>query len=155
MKIAGLMHEFIVLSLPSQPFADYSKYSNCVEAVVIHDEIISYISDSLKWFSSYNPAKGMEPQVGLNSNGPTVVTTDGAGRMNAIFDGWASLFDNAPSSFELTGGMCHSGIETSIWEVAKLNVDREDIVRDFRAVARMASIVEKSNDTSYILHYGT
>ena len=62
--MAGLFHDFLLLSLTEHPFTDYSSFINDPGAVQLHDDLIGYFIDALNWIPSYNP--GMkEPTVGL------------------------------------------------------------------------------------------
>src|SRR5690349_16430728 len=101
--MAGLNHDFLLLSSQEQSYTNYIKWINNPGAVQIQDDVMTYIQDTLNWISCYNPATKMTKHKGLNFCGPTVIKKDGAADAANIFSAWATLFSAGPKSIELTG----------------------------------------------------
>jgi hypothetical protein len=75
-----------------------------IDSVGIHDDIIQYISDTLKWIPSRNPAKNGNPKgMGINYYGVTLFDQDSSEELNNIFISWRNLFKNSPKVLKLTG----------------------------------------------------
>ena len=87
----GLNHDFFLLSRAEHPFTDYTRFINDPSAVLLHDDLVSYMVDTLEWIPSFNPTRG-EPWNGLCRWGPTVIHTAGATQAARIFSAWANLF---------------------------------------------------------------
>jgi hypothetical protein len=73
--------------------------SKIEKMVVIPDEIILYISDTLKWIPTINP-NTQKWGYGLNYHGNTIINRhkdhDGSVITRNIFNAWADLFSNSP-----------------------------------------------------------
>src|SRR5688500_4352001 len=90
--MAGLEHDFLLLSTREHPYTDYMKWINHRNAIRIDDDIMHYMQDTLNWITCYNPAQKMRKHKGLNSYGPTVIKEDGAVDAEKLFTTWADLF---------------------------------------------------------------
>ena len=153
--MAGLDHDFLLLSTENCSYTDYMKWINNPLAVRIHDDVIGYMKDSLNWITCYNPANGMIKHEGLNWYGPTVIKEDGAIVAQKIFAAWASLFSNGPKALTLTGAygwIDGQGAETGSYSVIK--IDRDEIVGAMRTLADYANQVADSRDRLFVLHLG-
>lgn len=163
--MAGLNHDFLLLSEKEHPVSDYMKFINHPNAVLIHDDILQYIADTLKWIESFNPAIRKCPSYcGLCWYGPTIIRKNGAGKLHNIFNLWADLFAHAPADLELTGNFSfvvdndpvkegYTRIVPGTEKHEKLILNRDEVVEKLRAVANYADKVLHSNDL-YILHLG-
>lgn len=129
--MAGLNHDFLLLSACEHRYTDYMKWINHPNAIQIHDDVMHYMEDSLNWITCYNPAKKMTRHRGLNFYGPTVVKSDGAADAEAVFNTWATLLSTGPMSYKLTG-----------------------LVACLTTVAKYSNSVANSNDELFILHLG-
>jgi hypothetical protein len=152
--VAGLFHDFLLLSLAEHPFTSYAKFINDPRAVRLHDDFIGYLLDSLIWLPSYNPAK-QEPTTGLCRWGPTIIHTDGAVTACRIFNAWADLFNAGPPILHLTGDWTYlEGEPSNEGAYERLEFDREETVDRLRLLARYADKVAGSGHDLYILHLG-
>lgn len=131
MIMAGLNHDFVLLSAREHRYTDYMKWTNHPNAIQIHDDVMHYMEDSLNWITCYNPAQKMMTHRGLNLSGPTVIKRDGAVDAEAVFTTWASLLATGPMSYKLTG-----------------------VVASLITVARYSKSVANSDDELFILHLG-
>jgi hypothetical protein len=139
--VAGLYHDFLLLSSADDPITSYEKFVNNPGAILLHDDLIGYMWDSLLWVPSYNPAKG-EPSVGLFRWGPTVIRTDGATTACRVFTAWADLFSAGPRSVRLTGNWtCVEGAPINEGTYDRLEFDRDETVDRLRRLARWADKV--------------
>jgi len=123
--------------------------------VSIHDDLLYYIYDSLKWVRSFNPAKGMAPQTGVNFTGPTVIKEVGARSLHKSLCAWSLLFQQSPQVLTLTGGYTHDyGRTDGEGFYEKLEYDRDMIIEKFDILAGMCLKVANSHGQSYIMHIG-
>ena len=128
--MAGLNHDFLLLSAREHRYTDYMKWINHPKAIQIHHDVLHYMVDSLNWITCYNPAQKMMTHQGLNFYGPTVIKSDGAADAEAVFTTWAILLSTGPMSYKL------SGVDSLI------------------SVAKYSNSVANSNDELFILHLG-
>jgi hypothetical protein len=153
--MAGLNHDFLLLSSREHSYTDFMKWINNPQAVQIHDDVIDYMQDTLNWITCYNPAKKMMKHKGLNLCGPTIIKRDGAISADKIFTSWASLLSNGPKEIKLTGA--YGWIEGENKETGSYSVikaDRDEIVERFKELADFSKQVVNSNDELFILHLG-
>lgn len=128
--MAGLNHEFLLLSRSEHPYENYLRWLHHPTAIRVHDDILSYLSDTLKGVVCYNPGNKMTKHIGLNWYGPSVIKHDGALLLKQIFVNGESLFGNVPNS------------------------DQELIIKTIRILAGYANQVANSKADLYILHLG-
>ena len=164
--MAGLFHDFLVLSTIDYTYSDYMKLINSPHALRIHDDIISYVSDSLMWMTCYNPGKrGMPKHKGLNMYGPTIIKADGAEVGWRVFRAWADLFSQGPKVIELTGnyilseggkrsGEYKQGLSVSRGRYEKIKVKRDVLVKQFKELAYNFHEVIEGGDEVFMLHLG-
>lgn len=153
--MAGLNHDFLLLSSQEHSYFDYLKWINNPQAILIHDDIMNYIQDSLNWITCYNPGKKMVKHKGLNFCGPTVIKKDGAIAAYSIFKAWASLFSCGPKRLRLTGSygwIAGESKETGSYSIVK--ADRDEMVEKFNVIANYSKQVVDSKDQLFILHLG-
>jgi hypothetical protein len=159
----GLHHEFLLLScLEYEKAGGFRGIINDPRAVHIHEDILWYLNDTLKWFPTRNPATSetynplhMEKFVGLAMYGPTIIYSDGSPVMASIFQVWATLFAIGPERFTLTGD----------WEVypdqpadegyyAAIEIHRDNLVTRLQLLSSYAQQVVDSDGKLLILHQG-
>ena len=153
--MAGLNHDFMLLSSREHSYNDFTKWINDPSAIQIHDDVMGYIQDTLNWVTCYNPAKKMMKHTGLNFYGPTIIKSDGAIVADKIFTAWADLFSNGPNEITLTGNYAWiegASKETGSYSVVK--ADRDKIVEGFKELAGFSKQVIDSKDELFILHLG-
>ena len=153
--MAGLNHDFLLLSTRECTYTDYMKWINHHKAVQIHDEVIHYMQDSLKWITCYNPAYKMMKHKRLNLYGPTVIKKDGAVNAENLFTTWANLFLIGPKRIKLTGAYGWTeGESKETGSYSEIKIDRDAIVDKLRTVAKYSKSVADSNDELFLLHLG-
>src|SRR5262245_36825972 len=104
--MGGLMHDFHLLERSEFEYWDYREFYNHPDAVQIHDDLLRYIGDSLKWIPCHFPetrGKLLECS-GLNLIGFTIIKEEGASLAQRVFGLWAELFKHGPEVLQLTGG---------------------------------------------------
>lgn len=152
--MAGLNHDFLLVARKEYEYSEYMNFINDPNAIQIHDDLLGYVADTLKWIPTYNPAKS-EKCVGLCWYGPTVIKSEGAKIAARIFRAWAELLSCGPKKIQLTGSWgVEEGRPSSEGEYEKLKVDRDGMVRKMKALAAIADQVGESKDELYILHLG-
>ena len=153
--MAGLNHDFLLLSRQEYSSHHLSQWINSPRAVQIHDDVMRYIQDTLNWITCYNPGRRMTKQRGLNFCGPTIIKSDGAPRAEKVFMAWASMFSNGPKTLQLTGAYewAHEDrIETRHYST--VIVDRDETAAKFTDLADYAKKVTVSKGQLLILHLG-
>jgi hypothetical protein len=151
--MAGLDHDFLLLSTQDCSYTDYMKWINNPRAIQIPDDVVGYIKDSLNWITCHNPGKRMIKHKGLNWYGPTIIKEDGAIVAHKILGAWATLFSNGPSTLRLTGSYVRiEGEETGSYSVIK--IDRDEIVERLTTLADYTNQVAESRDRLFVLHLG-
>jgi hypothetical protein len=152
--MSGLNHDFLLVSRKEHEYSEYLDFINDPNALQIHDDVLGYMADTLKWIPSYNPAKA-ERCSGLCWYGPTVIKSEGARIAARIFHAWAELFSYGPKRLQLTGAWgVEEGRPFAEGDYKKIRVDRDVIVRKLKRLAAFAEEVAASNDELYILHLG-
>jgi len=148
----SLEHQFIVLPKTeySEKWLDWSfmKKQN-VEIANIHDDIIQYILDSLKWIPTTNPSipdKGY----GLNNYGITLIEKEGIFQMQKIFEAWIELFSNAPDITILTGN--YEFKENGKGRYQKIKISKQKLLDDFSKIVAFSKLSFEKD--YYVVHYG-
>jgi hypothetical protein len=121
---------------------------NNINAIQIHDDLLGYMSDTLQWIPTYNPAKS-EKCMGLCWYGSTVIKSEGAKIAGQIFRPWAELFSCGSKVLQLTGSWgveWEEGSPVSEGEYERINVGRDEIVNKMKVLADLADQVAESND---------
>jgi hypothetical protein len=153
--MAGIHHDFLLLSSREYSYTDYLKWINNPGALQVDDDVLTYIQDTLSWITCHNPARRMTKHKGLNFYGPTVIKKDGATDAASIFGAWANLFSAGPKSIELTGNYGWiEGENKETGSYSKIYMDRDAIVEIFKELANFSRQVVESNDELFILHLG-
>jgi hypothetical protein len=147
-------HDFRLLTETHEHYADWDERHDRPADVVLHDDIVSYIFDTLRWIPTINPANPANwSGFGLNYHGPTVINSAGAPSTARILRHWAGLFLEGPPTLELRGSFQWiEGEAVDTGEYERINVDRDELVRDLSALADLAERV--STGQNYLLHWG-
>lgn len=149
----SLNHDFLLRDRAVHPETGYSRPLPSESVVLLHDEVLRYISDSLKWIPTENPALKGEPGMGLNFYGPTTITQRGAGQASSVFSAWASLLALGPPTLHLRGLWSFVEGEPQSGAYDVLELDRDELVAKLRQVAEWAQSVAVNPDL-YVLHLG-
>lgn len=153
-------HDFLLLAEDANSYSDYMKYADPrsflqsnLPHVRIHDSLLQYISDSLQWIPSINPAKDAQAQRGLNCCGVTAINKRGAAKAKRLFQTWADLFAQGPKRIHLTGEFFWTeGKPPQEGSYERLSFDRDAIVS---AMRQLTDFAEKCvSGEFYILHLG-
>jgi hypothetical protein len=155
--MAGLMHDFHLLNRSEFDYWDYSSFYNHPKALQIHDAVLRYLEDSLKWIPCHFPKRRQEllDCQGLNLIGFTIIKEEGAPIAYRIFGLWADLFSHGPELLELTGGWSWidgEPIENGRYET--IVEDRDRLVFSLRQIAEYAKHASESQGRFYVLHMG-
>lgn len=154
----GLEHEFFLVTYDEYEKMGYEGYyfsnEKLSNAVLIHDDIVQYIQDTLNWIPSINPAMNYEKGFGLNNYGITLFDKEGAEVIVSLAKSWADIFSIGPSTLKLTGNYCFTGNDTYMPEGSYeiIEISRDKLVESFR---KLQLFSEKVISNKYlILHYG-
>jgi hypothetical protein len=148
----SLNHKFLLRDRSVHP-ETYSRPLPSESVVLLHDHILQYISDSLKWIPTENPARRGEPGMGLNFYGPTSITQRGAQQAFGVFSAWASLLALGPPMLRLRGLWSFIEGEPQSGAYDVLELDRDELVGKLRRLAEWAQAVTVNPDL-YVLHLG-
>lgn len=150
----GLEHEFYLVSETVEIDEIWTLRENnrVIDKVVIHDDFVQYISDSLEWIPSKNPAKkGIPKGQGINYYGITLFDKQSSKSLKGIFTSWRELFENAPNTFEITGNfVCEDNQQDGEYEKVKIN--RDEVVNQLGKIISMSDQLAKCN--YYLYHLG-
>src|SRR5262245_12653767 len=100
--MSGLTHTFFLVNTDEFNYCRHSSFINNPHGVMVHDELLHYVLDTLKWIPAYNPNK-RESCRGLCMDGETVIKSNGAIIAAGIFRAWADLFAIGPEFLKLRG----------------------------------------------------
>ncbi|WP_437756211.1 hypothetical protein [Sorangium sp. So ce1389] len=151
--MAGLNHDFFLLNRAEHPFAAYGDFAGSSGTVQIHDDLIHYMFDSLRWIPSLNPARKRRGS-GLNIHGPTIITDAGAPIARRVLQSWERLFSSSPPMLHLTGGWCQTLGSPGTGHYRKLRVRRDDVISRLRGLVSLCRRVERGGGERYLLHIG-
>lgn len=154
----GLEHEFFLVTYDEYEEIGYDGYHflnrGLNNVVLIHDDIIQYIQDTLNWIPSINPAMNYQKGFGLNNYGITLFDKEGAEVILSLAGSWAGLFSRGPSTLKLTGNYCFTGNDTYMQEGSYeiIEIARDKLIENFR---KLQLFSERVISNKYlILHYG-
>lgn len=150
----SLDHDFILLDRAVDGEWELLRFIHDPRAIHLHDDLIQYMSDTLKWIPTHNPSTNL-PCCGLNMYGVTLIEQNGAFTGQKIFRAWARLLESGPSTLELTGG--YGWIEGEPQETGRyerLQYSRENTVRVLDTLADYCAEVQIANGRLYIYHCG-
>ncbi len=154
--MAGLIHDFYLMNRSEVDYWGYSKFYNPAQAVSIHDDVMHYLYDSLKWIPCHFPQRAgkLVECSGLNLIGYTIIKDEGAAMAHRIFGSWADLFSHGPSELELTGLWSSIEGEPDSGSYQTIVEDRNKLVSSLRQISEYALRVNESESRLYILHVG-
>jgi len=147
----ALEHEFYLISQDTD-IREYWQYTHdertYVDCVVLHDDLILYIIDSLKWIPTKNPGIRTVQGYGINYHGITLFDKQSAIPLRNVFTAWRDLFKNAPEIMKLTGSFVWSENEEGEYE--RLILDRNNVLMQLE---RMIAMAEKLSDGEYYIYH--
>ena len=155
--MAGLIHNFYLLNRSEVDYWGYSNFYNHTQAIKIHDDVMHYLYDSLKWIPCHFPQRSSGKLLecnGLNLIGSTIIKDEGAAIAHRVFGSWADLFSHGPLELELTGLWSAIEDEPESGRYEAIVEDRDKLVSSLRQISEYALRVSESNSQSYILHMG-
>lgn len=150
----ALVHEFYLI--PAVEDAEHLWMNIAInpkvmDNVVIHDDIILYINDTLKWIPSRNPAlPGAPTGAGINYYGVTLFDQHSAAALHRIFSAWRGLFLNSPPVLELTGEFYTVEGEEQSGQYERLIYERDEVVEQF---AKMISFADRLAEGGFYLYH--
>lgn len=144
----ALMHDFAIIdkSLVNNA-GDFIKHDN-PNKVAIHDDIISYIMDTLKWVIGFNPYQNSHVY-GLCYHGVTCFDNQLITPFKQIIIHWRNLFTNAPNEFTLTGQWITTIGDNDNGEYEKISVNRDELLAQLNALIQYCVQIE--NDENLVL----
>lgn len=155
-SMAGLMHDFYLMNRSEVDYWGYSKSYNHLQPVSIHDDVMYYLNDSLKWIPCHFPKRSgkLLECNGLNLIGYTIIKDEGAAIAHRVFSSWADLFSHGPSELVLTGLWSSIEGEPESGRYRTIVQDRNKLVSSLRQVSEYALRVSESESRFFILHMG-
>ncbi len=149
----ALDHDFFILDSAEHSPVEYMRFAGRVASTRIHDDLLRYISDTLRWVPTLNPA-GDEPVLGLNFYGPTVLRTEGAAKAALVLQCWADLFQLGPTELRLTGSWSSLDGEPGPGRYEVLRLNRDEAVEALLAVGSLCARAARSDGALFVLHCG-
>lgn len=124
-----------------------------IDSVVIHDDIILYINDTLEWIPSKNPGKRGTPNgTGINYHGVTLFEDKSAIILENVFTAWRNLIANSPQVLELRGSFVWVEGEEHSGEYEKLVFNRDEIIEQFEKIISFSKKLSEGH--FYLYHCG-
>lgn len=149
----ALTHEFVLIERKKIDEPSYYLFTEGMDQVEIHDDLILYIMDSLRWIPTSNAAIRSAPlDFGLYVHGVTLIQNEGARLLRDICLGWAALFSHAPEEIVLTG--LYTEVEGTEGFYEKITVSKESIIQDLTSLATLADQAASQSEHYCILHKG-
>ncbi|MEW9670607.1 hypothetical protein [Ammoniphilus sp. 3BR4] len=152
----ALEHEFYLIpnTVDLERFWMYRENnSNVIDSVIIHDDIILYVSDTLKWIPSKNPSlSGIPNGVGINYHGVTLFDEDSAYILKSIFSSWRDLFQESPKVLKLTGEFVMVEGEEHAGHYEELVFNRDEIIEQFEKIISFSERLAEGK--FYLYHCG-
>lgn len=147
-------HDFLLLPDVGDRRQQYLGHINDPNAMTLHDDVLSYFHDTLKWIPSENPANPTQwCGRGLNWHGVTAISGDGAHVASRVFTAWAEIFAIGPPKIMMTGQFTWiEGDSPESGSYDEIAVDRSEIVSKCRAIAELAAQAEVPGH--WLLHVG-
>lgn len=164
----ALVHDFVVLNKEEYTYSDYMNVIKKVPYdVSIHDDLILYYMDYLKWIPSYNPSLKVR-HTGLNYYGITVIDIEGATQAYNLFLSIVGILKLSPDILKLNGSYSYQLAddedpfsESNVYRIVrgslkqdKLIYQRDKIVEQFEKLANCFKRVIDSNGQLYVFHMG-
>jgi hypothetical protein len=159
----SLMHTFGIVAKGEKDYEDKKAWKKCdykrlktllKNKVELHDDVISYIADSLRWIRWFDPFTQNERD-DLSYYGITVLPGPSADHAAEIFNSWAAIFALSPKELVLTGSYTWmSGEPLERGRYQKLRLDRDRLVSSLKAMTSACSRVASSSGSEYLLHFG-
>ncbi len=152
----ALEHEFYLVphTVDIRHFwMERKNHPSVIDSVVIPDDFILYIIDTLNWVPSKNPAsRATAPGKGLNYYGVTLFDAESAPALKGICTAWRDLFQYAPKMIELTGDFVMADGTEQEGHYEKLVFNREEIIHCLdKMIAYSNRLVEGD---LYVYHCG-
>jgi hypothetical protein len=157
-------HHFWLFRQGERAYTDYKEFVGRSHApVMIHDEILRYLSDTLQWIPTLNPAKN-ERSYGLNMYGPTIIDQSGGGLFQQIFASWSHLFACGPERLTLRGLFNwqwpfeepeHVIAESELHKLGsyeRMSISRDDYIERLTKLAHFGE--RASTGQFFVLHLG-
>jgi len=113
--------------------------------VIISDDLILYINDSLKWFNTIW-ANSQENQ-GLDYHGVSIIQDKNVILFKMILGNWIGLFNNAPERFILTGDYLY---DEDNYE--QIEIDKEQLIKQLTSLINLCEYALENNIN--IIHEG-
>lgn len=150
----ALVHEFYLILAVGDAEHLWMNIANnpkVMDYVVIYDDIILYINDTLKWIPSRNPAlSGAPTGAGINYHGVTLFDQHSAAALHRIFCAWRDLFLNSPQVLELTGEFYTVEGEEQSGQYERLIYERDEVIEQF---AKMISFADRLAEGGFYLYH--
>ncbi|WAU74830.1 hypothetical protein [Acinetobacter sp. TR11] len=164
----ALLHDFVLLN------KNEFSYDDCCELVgkvsydvSIHDDLIIYFNDFLKWIPTYNPSLKVR-HTGLNYYGVTVIDGDGAKEAFQLFSSLVNILKLSPNVLKLTGAYTfvhayddvtdpNENVDRILRETAgyeKIIMQKSEVIRQFETLAGLMQKIIDSDGHLYVLHFG-
>lgn len=156
----SLVHEFVLVKRPQILTCDLpvlwglkeQAYNNGL-LVHLHDDLLIYMMDSIKWFRSTNPFKD-ESINGLFYHGISMIDSEAAAVLNNILQGWIILFSAAPDIISLTGNYFTIEGEPEVpGQYETITFSRKDVLLQLNKLSGLSQQAMKDTD-DLIIHYG-
>ncbi|MEK5393428.1 hypothetical protein NSQ59_24275 [Margalitia sp. FSL K6-0131] len=153
----ALIHDFYLVPKDVMLNKDIVSYMDSIKEsavgnVKIHDDLILYMNDTLKWVpSKCTPFTKRFNEMGLDYYAMTILDEDSATTLKDVLLGWRMIFASAPKEITLTGMYILSDDQED-GEYEKIIFDKDEVLEQLDAL--IAFIIEVEKHGHKIYHLG-
>lgn len=164
----ALVYDFIVLDKMDYPFSKCNMViKNKTYDVSIHDDLIQYFYDYLKWITTYSPIINKE-RTGLDYYAITVFEIEGARQAYLLFSNLINILKLSHKILKLNGSYSYQLADdedplsdSNVYRIIrdsmkqeKLIYKRDEVIEQFEKLVQCFKRVIDSNGQLYVLHMG-
>lgn len=164
----ALVHDFVVLDKINYPYSTCDMVMKGVPYdVSIHDDLIVYFMDYLKWIPTFSPLVNKERK-GLDYYAITIFELEGSLQAYILFSNLINILKISPDILKLNGSYSYQLADdedhfsdSNVYRIIrdslkqkKLIYQRDKIVEQFEKLANCFKRVIDSDGKLYVLHMG-
>lgn len=163
-----LTHDFVLLNKNEFSYDDCCDLIGGISFdVSIHDDLILYFMDYLKWLPTYSPL--LKKRIyGLDYHAMTIMDVEGATEALILFSSLVNILKLSPNVLTLTGIYTfvqvyddvidpNKNVDRILRETAgyeKIIMQKRVVIQQFEILSELIQKVIDSNNSLYVLHLG-
>jgi len=149
----SLQHTFYIIDSEiinrKQKIDETAILNNNYDKIILSDQLIMYLMDTMKWIPSFNLAKS-KSDYGINYHGITLFKEEGLKKLYKIINAWIVMFSNASEHIELKGSFMFNDDNEGYYE--KILYEKNDLLILFNSFKNL--IKKAINLKMFLIHFG-